>query len=153
MFARVVGDFGLLLRRTSLRRGLRPLLGPGVFFFFFFSPGRACQRYNNEVLLFNFTLQCPHVMFDVARQQRLRSQVPRQMLLLFIARRCLPDWPAKRAARQLPPHNLMKCENVHLTKCLRTLRARLKIRTRRLAHTCSVPSGRAQCERNAVLLA
>ena len=48
------GAFGPLLRRTSLRRGLRPLLGPVFFFFFFFFffPGRACQRYNTYIHIY-----------------------------------------------------------------------------------------------------
>ena len=52
------GAFGPLLRRTSLRRGLRPLLGPGfffLFFFFFFSPVALASAITSIIALASAT--------------------------------------------------------------------------------------------------
>ena len=67
LFARVVGGLRPPPPLTGLRRGLRPLLGPGKGGFVghwqggrrSFFPGRACQRYNSFLfwyLFFNYRL-------------------------------------------------------------------------------------------------
>ena len=67
LFGRVVGGLRPPPPLSGLRRGLRPLLGPGKEDFVgpwqrgrrSFLPGRACQRYNGSILFYEYkNLEC-----------------------------------------------------------------------------------------------